>query len=356
MDPVNLKLVDAAIRHELLLRRFAAHEIEQVIGALNTETFPDLLARIQKRLERTASRGQDSLFAQSRGADDLREAVAKTLDEAFSQASSLVAADMAGLAAHEADWIARAIDQAIPRGISIDWKLPAPNVLKALIEDRPMQGQVLGEWFSGLAQSTASNIERQINIGIAQSESLDEIVRRVRGTKAANFEDGVLQTTRRNAAGIVRTAISHTSAQAREMSYEANSDIIDSVLWVSTLDGRTTLTCIALDGQTFKINEGPRPPAHWACRSSTAPVLKSWKELGFSFDELSDGTRASMNGEVPGAMTYGEWLARQPASFQDHVLGPARAKLFRSGSLTVKDFVDSKWEPLTLQQLIAHIE
>ena len=37
------------------------------------------------------------------------------------------------------------------------------------------------------------------------------------------------------------------------------------------------------------------------------------------------GTRASMNGQVPGNLTYNAWLRRQPRAFIDEVLGPTKA-------------------------------
>ena len=72
-----------------------------------------------------------------------------------------------------------------------------------------------------------------------------------------------------------------------------------------------------------------------------------------------DATRASVgdNGgaQVDAGLNYYEWLATQPASFQDHALGPVRGKLFRDGGLTPEKFaklqLDKSFKPLTLAQL-----
>ena len=45
------------------------------------------------------------------------------------------------------------------------------------------------------------------------------------------------------------------------------------VLWVSVLDARTSDICINLDGSIFAIDEGPRPPAHFNCRSIVVPLF-----------------------------------------------------------------------------------
>jgi len=69
---------------------------------------------------------------------------------------------------------------------------------------------------------------------------------------------------------------------------------------------------------------------------------------------ISDRRRAWTRenvGQVASETTYGEWLKRQPAAFQDDVLGPARARMFRAGEETVHSFVDSRGKLLTIKQL-----
>jgi hypothetical protein len=50
-------------------------------------------------------------------------------------------------------------------------------------------------------------------------------------------------------------------------------------------------------------------------------------------------------------VTYGGWLKKQPASVQDEVLGIERAKLFRSGKLSIGKFTDDTGKVYTLDQL-----
>src|SRR5690606_24421489 len=81
------------------------------------------------------------------------------------------------------------------------------------------------------------------------------------------------------------------------------------------------------------------------------PVTKSWRELGIDLDEFEPSTRASMNGQVPETMSYGEWLRKQSASVQDEALGPTRGKLFRAGKLDVDRFVNRAGDQWTLDEL-----
>jgi hypothetical protein len=101
----------------------------------------------------------------------------------------------------------------------------------------------------------------------------------------------------------------------------------------------------------FPVDSGPRPPAHPNCRSTTTPVIKSWKELGINLTEAPPGTRASMDGQVPATLTYNDWLKKQPQAFQDEVLGPTKAKLYRKGDLSLDRFIDKSGNEYTLDEL-----
>lgn len=189
-------------------------------------------------------------------------------------------------------------------------------------------------------------------MGFVEGETIDQMVRRLRGTRALGYADGLMEIDRRGAEALVRTAVNHTANYARQAVFEANPDLIEEWEFVATLDGRTTLTCAGLSGQTFKLGAGPQPPRHWGCRSTSVPVLKAaWGALGLSKSEIDPGTQASMDGQVAADITYSQWLKGKPAAFQDEILGPARGKLFREGGLALDRFVDRKGREYTLEEL-----
>ena len=59
-----------------------------------------------------------------------------------------------------------------------------------------------------------------------------------------------------------------------------------------------------------------------------------------------DAWAAENVGTVPARTTYDQWLRRQPAAFQDEVLGRTKGKAFRKGA-TVDDFVDALGRPVS---------
>lgn len=75
------------------------------------------------------------------------------------------------------------------------------------------------------------------------------------------------------------------------------------------------------------------------------------KQKGMATQDVRKAWATANIGRVPAATTYQEFLARQPAAFQDAVLGKTRAALFRKGGLKLDQFVDRTGTELSLAQL-----
>ena len=347
----NEAVLDRGVRHAVFLQRYKTGVVNELMGKLNAEVLPDALERLRTRLARIASRGADAGPWTTQRFRDVLGGLDKTLGAGLHDLGSDARAELAELAMTEAEWQARAIGDALPRGLEIDLDLPTAGQLRSIVTSRPMQGQVFSQWWGRVGRQAKVDIARQLRIGLAEGETTDQIVRRISGTSAGRYMDGVFGGPRRDVESTVRTGANHVAAQAREELYKANDDVVKGVQLVATLDGRTTETCMAQDGKVYPVGEGPRPPFHYQCRSSTIPVLKSWKELGIKLQEAPPGTRASMGGQVPAKTTYGQWLRKQPRAVQDDVLGPRRAALFRSGAVKIDRFVDARGRKLTLAEL-----
>jgi SPP1 gp7 family putative phage head morphogenesis protein len=342
MATVNEELADAAVRHAIGLQRYTSGELQRMMALLN-RVDADIAAVMQKYdptdvAPRYAEQRLEKMLIA------IRELNAEVYD-AFVKALS---GDMRDLAAYEAAFQAKLIEQAIP--VEFDVVKPPPAQVRAAALARPFQGRLLKEWGKDLEASAFAKVRDSIRIGFVEGETIDQLVRRIRGTRVNQFKDGILEINRRNAEALVRTAVSHTANSARQDVFEANDDIIKGVRWVATLDSRTSAVCRGRDGTVYPIDKGPRPPAHWNCRSTTVPVLKTWREMGIDADEANAGTRASMNGQVPASETYDSWLRKQPVEFQNEVLGATKAKLFRAG-LTMDRFVNRAGDELTLDEL-----
>ena len=345
MPTVNEDILDRSISHSVGLQRYSSAVVRKIITILN-KVDGDLVAQIM-RYDPTEVSGS---FSRNR-LEKMLEAVRAISADAYRSLQRELNGELRDLAAYEADFQRRIITGALP--VELDIVQPSAAQLYAAVQARPFQGAILKDWYRGMEANAQRRIEGAIQMGFVEGESIDKIVRRVRGTRAQQYKDGILEINRRGAEAVVRTAVNHTATVARNETYKANESVIGKWQFVATLDSRTTLTCASLDGERFDLGKGPLPPRHFGCRSTTVPVVKSWKELGINLKEAPEGTRSSLDGQVAASITYGEWLRKQPKHVQEDVLGVKKAKLFKDGNLKIDRFVDNKGEELTLDELRA---
>lgn len=338
---VNQAILDQAVRHAVYLERYKRKVASDVARTIRQEVLPDSLRRFR-------AAPADS-WSRSRLADEVAS-LNQTLRTAMAVVGESTRDELGNLAVSESEWQAATIGKVSPFELSL--VTPDPGYLKVVVADAPMEGQLVGDWFDTLARDTADYLAKQVRVGLAAGKSVPDVVRALRGEDPDAFGDAFGSGARasRQAEAVVRTAANNASTLAREESYKANSDVISGVMMVATLDSRTTLFCAGIDGQVFPVDEGPRPPFHWNCRTVTAPVTKSWKELGLGGSDSTPSERASMDGTVPAKQTYDSWLRKQGKDFQDEVLGPGRATLFRAG-LAIDRFTDASGHEYTLQEL-----
>jgi len=335
---VNDDLLDALTRHQIGLQRLSTATVNKVLAQLRRMD-PDLVKRL--------TRDDLTVLSRTRTEALLRD-VRRIIASAFEDATGALQLELGALAEYEGQYQGDLFKRVVP--IAFETVTPSAEQLVAATMARPFQGRLLKDVYRELPEATFRDVRNSIRAGIVEGRTTGQIVRDIRGTSTQGFKDGILGKSRRNVETVVRTAVNHTAQVARETYYESNDDLVKGVRWNARRGGGTSSVCRARDGQVYETGKGPRPPAHMNCRSSTSPVLKSWRELGIAADEVPASTRASMNGQVPSDQTYDEWLRKQANGFQDDVLGPSRAKLFRGG-LKMDRFVDRKGSELTLDQL-----
>lgn len=337
-------LINSTVRHAVYLERLKAGEVRQMVDFLQ-----DADREIRKKL----------LF-RSEIAAYKRDKLNRLLKEIDSLLTGLYATQVDGLlsnlkelAEYEAGFEARNLN-AVVSGIT--FAVPAANTVWSAATLDPMSvrgaagGKLLEPFLRDWAAGEVAAITNRIRQGAFEGQTNAEIVRSIRGTKALRYKDGLLEISRRHAQAVVRTAVQHVASAARRQTWERNADLLSGYQWVSTLDSRTTQQCRSLDGKTFKLGEGPMPPLHIGCRSTTVA------ELDDGLDFLDEGaTRSSLTGPVDADLTYYQWLKRQPAAFQDSAIGPTRGKLLRNGGLSAERFselqLDRNFQPLTLDEM-----
>ena len=188
-------------------------------------------------------------------------------------------------------------------------------------------GEVIEKAFRGIASAQADFISREIRVGITEGESIAKIARRLRGRLQFGSNQEMTARAQALAGGtgmklannqvrtIVRTSVNQVQTMANQAVYSANQDITKKYEYVATLDARTTALCGSLDGRKFKYGEGPEPPQHFNCRSTTVPIIDD-DDLRRRFPD----TRPSEVGRVPQDLSYPDWLKQNP-NMQTQALG-----------------------------------
>lgn len=211
-------------------------------------------------------------------------------------------------------------------------------------------GQLLDTFLKDWSQRQIDAMWNEVNKQVARGATISQIANAIQGTKPRRMQDGFAQKSKDHAETVARTAVQQVSTATRAELYINNSDIVEGYTFVATLDNRTTPICQALDGQSFEMGQGPLPPMHPNCRSTTIPKLSS------DFDFLDKGAvRSSENGYVPAKETYYEWLARQSDATQDEILGPTLGDIFRMPDMTPDKFrklrLDKTFQPVRVSEI-----
>lgn len=290
----------------------------------------------------------------------LLKVVQSTIRGTYRDISTLMAREIREIIDIEASWTVTALNNAI--GINfVDSSLTRAG-LANLVSETLIQGAASKDWWGRQAQGLVDKFADEMRKGVALGESNSKLIERVRGTAT---QRGVMEVSQTSAERLVRASVQAAANAGREAMYAENDDLIVSLQWHATLDTRTSHWCIARDGHHYSNDDAHKPKdggppwlegpgkIHWGCRSTSVPILKTWRELGIDEDEVPETTRASMDGQVPVQTTFESWLKKQSKERQDTVLGEGKADLWRAGKITFRDLLDQNGRPLTTEELRA---
>lgn len=236
------------IRHQIFLERFAgtvANTIQDGIDRARDAAFAEILtstrdvntAQLKERLEFIISRHMEDAL------DEVKELTSHEAD--FNER----------LLNKELDEVASATEAAL---LSALINKPMPVGLADKKANRKIQPA-----YNKFAEQTAGKIvqpikDAQVNGG-DNLTTAETILALTTGLLAAQ------------AKSLARSSVVHAANTSKEEVYKVNP--IEQVEWVSVLDSHTTDYCRGQDGKIYNIGQGPRPPAHYNCRSITQPVL-----------------------------------------------------------------------------------
>ncbi len=371
--------VDWANRHAINMSRIEAGQVENVNALL-----VDLEAKLASILIKS-----DLKPGQAAKLETIHGAAATAIGKTYGSIAGQMEMALQDTAAMEAKAAGQLLNSQI--GVDVFGPVLTEKQWSAVANKTLIFGHSSGDWWASQDQALRFKFAGAMQEGYSLGESVDDLIRRVRGTKANGYSDGIMATSRREAEALVRSSIQTISNQARLAGYEENKDLYKGIQWHATLDGRTTTICMALNKLEWRLpdykpightKDFPGPTAHWNCRSTQIGILRSWEELSGKKIQALDGqtlqdklqaklakkgmapeqaakamanAQASMDGQVPAELNYEDWLAGKSDEYASKVLGPGRFALWKSGKLQLRHLTDQKNRPLTIAQLEAAI-
>ena len=324
--------------HAVLKAQFGNGAAIRVGAVFERHVLQEVADEVSRRIVNIPAGRQ---FMEHRRARFLVDAVKQIVREGSDRAKTKLLDEAKALAGVEVRFLQKAGKDVL----GAQFRTAAPSLVEAAITRQPMLGRPFGEWFAEwIPRATESRIVARVRAGMVAGEGAPQIVRSLQGTRALQYTDGVMAQSRRAVAMITRTTMTHTSSVARDLTFERNSDVVERVRWISTLDLRTSLTCASLDGKSWAADEPhPNPPAHPNCRSTLAPAIGPVA-----------GKRAALGGRVDAKTDFDEWLRGRSPADQDLVLGRTKASAWREGKLELGDMVNvALGRNLTLDELRA---
>ena len=353
MNTTQDAILSAIAQHSAYSYRLSSGEVNKLIALFNGESNA-MVKELQSLLNDLSDAERVALSGGQYTTPLLKEiqrlfatwqsTLATVLPEAFAVSAT-------ALAVHEAAFAAKIIGESIkPNG---------EKLYKAAKKIPVVGGALLDELFSKIKDDVRLRVEYAIRQGITDGWTNQQIVQRIKGKKALNYQDGILQQSRSDIERVVRTSRSHVANTAYMDTYKAIG--FTHVKFVATLDGRVSKTCASLDQSMWEI-ESPkirRPPLHPHCRSVLVGVDADGNLAGkrpFVMDErkvkdIPKDQRDGIIGQLDANTSFKQFFDKADDFFQREWLGEKRYKLFKEGNYSIDKFVDPLGRQYSLAEL-----
>lgn len=286
---MNRQTIDALIRHQIYVEGYKNDQHKQfdrLAEDIEAVLVIALLRLGVKRLSDLPKKKLNVLVATLR----------KRLGARYDSFSKRFTADVKGFAATDyaviKSILSKTGDAARVRENKTDQKAFWSSVSNAII---PGVGLTIAEALKGLSTAHVAAIVKIVKQAYADKltpqQAISLILRAGVGGSKGWFKRAKAQTH-----SVIETVIQHASAAAVAL---FGGLLSERYQWVSVLDSRTTDVCRSRNGRVYLYSTGPRPPAHYNCRSTIVPYAAG----------------------VVIPKSYGAWLATQPRAFIADIVG-----------------------------------
>lgn len=329
-----MDIVDEFLLDSLQIERVAENDKDELLALLAL-----LLLAIIREFQKHDPTSVTRKMARELRLDDFRRASLKEIKTTYRQALTLLKRSSRAVSDEEAKRIGEILKEA-------SGGKPVRSVVSNNTQERInagvfVDGAPLKEWIEKQAGDLQFRIQTEVLRGLLAGLTAAQIIEKLKGTKGANFKDGVTYQAGRHLAALAKTQLAATLGTVRDDIANQNEDIIQFKQHISVLDSRTSQTCLAYAWKVWTLDNKPvghdlpfnnGTPRHFNCRSITVPVLIGQKPMG--------------------EMNFESWINSKSDEFQNKLFGKSKAELWRNGKISQSDLVDQSGRPITLEDLL----
>ena len=357
---INERVEQALTRHDLDLIQYQNGQIKDAISTINNLQI-EIVAEI-KRAEPSSKRELQLLLGTVDAAID-RTYAAMAMESIEALTEYAVVESQAVSTISSRGFRAPIAPKILPKSVALE-------IVETVLAPNDSSGTTIANRWLRQRDGTKGNIRDGLNYAIQNDQTLDDMLRIIRGNRALQFRDGVMAKSKRGAEMIVRTATDAVTNSARLATYKRNSDTISGIQSNAVLDSRTTILCRTRNGYAWHLLSGKpfrgtpisfpgTPPWHFNCRSTLVPIFKSLEDLQSVLDPVLNeeivkrGETFPIDGKPAPTPSFKATFDAMSESERRSTLGPGRMELYNEGKITLKDLLDQQGRQLTLKELKA---
>ena len=355
---INERVEQELTKHDLDLVRYQNGQIKDAFSTINNLQI-EIVAEI-KRAEPRSKRDLEQLLDRVNEAID-RTYAAMALESIGSLGEFAVAESQAVSTISSRVFRAPIAPNILPKSVALE-------IVETTLAPNDSLGTSIRDRWDRQRDGTKSNVRDGLNYAVQNDQTLDDMLRIIRGNRALQFRDGGMAKSKRGAEMIVRTATDAVTNSARLATYKRNGDTIRGIQANAVLDSRTSVLCRTRNGFAWHMDSGrpfrgtpihfPGPPPwHFNCRTTLSPIFKSLEALQSVLDpELNEeivkrGEEFPIDGKPAPIPSFQSTFDQMTDAERRRILGPGRLRLYNDGKITLKDLVDQQGRTLTLAEL-----
>lgn len=340
---INKDLLNADIKNQIDILRYESRLTKDV---------DSILKELEKDLIKKIKNGKLKSGRQKQRFNKLLNETTALIESQYVNINTFTYKENIELIRYQSDYFKNTLDKSV--GFTFANKLTLDKA-KKIAKSKLIMGSKSETWWKKQGKKYNKRFEQQMKLGLLENETIGELTTR--------FRRNVSSIQRKQAKSLVRTSVIEFSNTSKMETYKANDDVIAGIQWLSTLDNRTTVICISLDGLIWDNNlkpvghstTYPGNTAHWGCRSTQLAVTRSFDNIRnpkLKEKILVNGKKVEFAGKPTPHKKFETWLRERPVEEQNDILGMFKAEQWRKGNIkSLRDLTNQRSRPLTIKEL-----